>query len=175
MDYDSLFSGLDAGSDVWVYISHTPLTETQSKALIASLAEFSNGWSSHGRRVHAGYELVDAQMLVLGAWIEGGDISGCGIDKSLHLIDGFAAEHGFSWADSLSVIYRDTANSLHVVTRSEFRALVRNGSISANTVVVDSTIRVLSEIREGQLEKPASESWHSMVFKIPQLTVIQAS
>ena len=172
MDYKPLFADLNDASDVWVYVSTEPLSDDQSQALLRSLATFSEGWSSHGRAVHAGYQIIDSQILNLGAWIDGGDISGCGIDKSLHLIDGFAATHGFSWLDALSVVYRNTSNQLKVVSRPAFRQLVRNQTVTAETIVLDPTLRVLSDIRAGMLEKPASESWHSMVFQIPQLTAI---
>ena len=172
MDYKPLFADLNDASDVWVYVSTEPLSDNQSQALLRSLATFSEGWSSHGRAVHAGNQIIDSQILILGAWIDGGDISGCGIDKSLHLIDGFAATHGFSWLDALSVVYRNTSNQLKVVSRPAFRQLVRNQTVTAETIVLDPTLRVLSDIRAGMLEKPASESWHSMVFQIPQLTAI---
>ena len=143
------------------------MSDATTHQLRDTLNRFAGEWSSHGRKVQSDYQILENKILILAAHIEQGEISGCGIDKSLHLLDEYASQNGFGWVSALDVVFRDEQLHWQVVPRTSFRQLVKQGAVSASTIVLDSTISTVDELRNGQLEKPLSDSWHARVFRIP--------
>ena len=56
---------------------------------------------------------------------------------------------------------------MRVVPRPAFRALVRDGAVTAETPVFVTTLDSLGALRASGIERPAAESWHARVFRIP--------
>ncbi len=166
-DYTNLFPNLPGDSDVWVYTASRILSEKESAELASLLSQFAAEWSSHGRTVDSGFEVIDGQLILLGANIPGGDISGCGIDKSLQVLSDFSLTHDFRWVDSLSIVYRNSESKLSVESRAGFRTKVSAGEVTADTVVVDTSLRLLDSVRTGMLELKSADSWHGRLFHIP--------
>lgn len=170
-DYRALFPSLPDESDAWVYAADSVLSPRAVEELLALLSKFAGTWSSHGLSVSSGFTMIDRQILVLSAFIQNGDISGCGIDKSLHTIDSFASGAGFEWLDSLSVVFRDTDGQIRIASRSEFKEMVKEESVTSSTIVLDRTVRKLKAIRTGQFEIAAGDSWHGRIFSIPEQSI----
>ena len=167
IDYTDLFPNLPGDSDVWVYMASRFLSDKDSAELTSLLAQFASEWSSHGRKVDSGFEVIDKQLVVLGANIPGGDISGCGIDKSLQVLSDFSRTRDFQWVDSLSIVYRNSESELSVESRAGFRTRVASGEVTADTVVVDTSLRLLDSVRAGMLELKSADCWHGRLFRIP--------
>ncbi len=166
-DYHTIFPALDPSSKLWIYVANQKLTLNIVQDLEANLQSFIGAWSSHGRTVLADFQIVDQQIVILSAFVEQGEISGCGIDKSLHVLEQFAEKNGFEWLGHLSIMYRDESGHLHIVSRAQFRALAKEGVVTEATVVLDSSISSLSELRNGGFERSAGTSWHGRVFQLP--------
>ncbi|NQV72074.1 hypothetical protein HQ496_03050 [bacterium] len=171
-DYSTFFPTLSGSSKVWVYVASIAIDDSTAEKLTSVLFSFGNQWSSHGRIVLSEFDILDHQLIVLGAEVDQGGISGCGIDKSLHVLEEFARETGFEWVSALSIVYRDTEGLLKVVSRPEFRSEVKQGGVTDMTKVIDTSVSVLSEIREGKLEAQAGASWHARVFAIPASSTV---
>lgn len=171
-DYSTCFPELDPDSKLWIYVADRVLGDEVVRALHAKVASFAEMWSSHGRVVISDFKIVEAQIVLLGAFVEQGEISGCGIDKSLHLLEQFADESGFEWLSHLSVVFRNEKGSVVTVPRSEFRNLVKSGVVSESTPVFDTSISSLLELRKGHFERSAGTSWHGRVFEIPSSVTI---
>ena len=171
-DYSTFFPTLSDDAKVWVYVAAAALNDRTAENMSAVLYAFGNQWSSHGRIVRSEFDLLDQQIIVLGAEVDQVGISGCGIDKSLHVLEDFARENGFEWVSALSIVYRDTQDQLQVVSRPEFRNEVKQGSVTEISRVLDTSVSVLSEIREGKLEALAGASWHARVFAIPASSTV---
>ncbi len=167
IDYTNIFPSLPGDSDVWIYTASRVLSEKDSAELTSLLSHFASEWSSHGRTVDSGFEVIDRQLILLGANIPGGDISGCGIDKSLLVLSDFSLAHDFRWVDSLSIVYRNSESALSVDSRADFRAKVASGEVTSDTVVVDTSLRLLDSVRTGMLELKSADSWHGRLFQIP--------
>jgi len=166
-DYTDLFPNLPGDSDVWVYTASRILSDKDSAELTSLLSQFASDWSSHGRMVDSGFKVINKQLVLLGANIPGGDISGCGIDKSLQMLTDFSRTRDFQWVDSLSIVYRNSESELSVESRAGFRTKVASGEVTADTVVVDTSLRLLDSVRTGMLELKSADSWHGRLFRIP--------
>ena len=163
---DMLFPHLTDDSDCWIYASDRTLTSEEMDLLSSLFGRFSQDWSSHGRKVNAGFDIVDGRIMVVAAHISGGDISGCGIDKSLHLLQEVAESRSFSWVSALQIIYRSDEGEIEAVSRKGFKALAENGRVHTGTPVIDLSLRRLGDLRNRGMETPASLSWHGRLFAL---------
>ncbi len=169
IDYPSLFPEIKPSAKAWAYVANRPLSAQEETSLAETVNSFRAQWSSHGRLVHSAFAVLENQILILSADVQQGDISGCGIDKSLHLLNEIANNDGYEWASSLSIAFKDGNDRLRVVPRSEFKSLVKEGQVDQNTIVFDLSISHLQDIRSGLFELPAGASWHQRVFRLPAL------
>lgn len=118
-------TALDALPDdarAWLYITSEPLPEAAARHVANGLGAFFRDWRSHGRIVHGAAEVVGAQAIVVAATLDRGDISGCGIDQHVRVLDSLLADVNARHADTLAVAWTDDNGVLHVGTRAAFRA-----------------------------------------------------
>ncbi|ARA91709.1 MAG: hypothetical protein D6685_04065 [Bacteroidetes bacterium] len=164
-----LFSTLPDEARLWVYAADRPLTAAEQTTLTRRLMPFLASWTSHGRPVQGAMHLLHDRFLLVAAVLAGGaDISGCGIDASVHAVEEAAEAVGVRWLSPLEVLYRDDEGQIRHVPRSGFRQLVRAGTVTGATPVFDLSLTTVGALRAQGLERPASAGWHARVFRIPQ-------
>ncbi len=160
---NDLFSQLPDDSKIWIHVASRVLSSSESNNLSATVVHFSGEWTSHQRPVLSDFILIDDQILVIGAFVSDGDLSGCGIDKHEHILDAFATECDFEWVGPLSITYRTPDGVLQNTTRSEFSKVVLSNKLLDSTPVLDRGISDLTSARSG-VERPANQSWHGKHF-----------
>ena len=139
---NAAFDALPDSADCWVYASDRPLDTEEVRLLEGLFQSFEREWSSHGRKVVGACQVVDARVVVVAASVQQGDISGCGIDKSLHLLQDVAASRGFSWVSALQIVYRDSSGQLQVSSRKAFREEAAAGRVNEDTWIFRFVISV---------------------------------
>lgn len=149
---------------VWLYAAERPLDAEDVRAIEDGLAPFLASWTSHRRAVRGACGVIRERFLAIVAWAPDGDLSGCGIDKSVHQVEAVGRGRGITWHSSLDVAWRSDDGSIRTAARSVFRRAVAQGDVTSATPVFDLSIESLSELREGRFERPAAESWHARVF-----------
>ncbi len=160
----NVFDGLPDEADCWIYAADRTLSSDEADLLTALFDTFQQDWSSHGRKVAGACVVVDRRIVIVAAHVADGDISGCGIDKSLHLLQEVADSRSFNWASALNIVYKDAAGDIEVVPRRQFKVLAEEGRIDAETRVVDLSIRQLGALRSGGIMRPAGSSWHARLL-----------
>ena len=163
-----LFSDFPDEARVWIYPLSRALTAEEQATLTTRLNTFAEGWTSHQRPVLGATAVLHDRFLVLTARIIGGDISGCGIDKSVHAVESAVANLEAEVLPVLSIFYADAAGDVHAVSRGAFRKLVQAGTVDATTKVFDPSLTLLGDLRRGAFAQTAGESWHGRIFRIPQ-------
>lgn len=153
---------------LWIYAADRPLSARDQQALKQTLDNFTGDWSSHGRSVQGAIAIVEDRFLLLSATVEDGDISGCGIDASTRAIEEAAQEAGFTWLPALKILYRDAEGTVQHCSRQDFKALAKRGDITAQTPVFNTNLTTVGELRAGQFEQPAGQSWHARAFDLAE-------
>lgn len=149
---------------VWIYAADRTLGESEQIRLIELLDSFCANWRSHGRPVKSTATVIEGRFAVIAGEIPGGDISGCGIDASVHALDEAANELGLRWMPALSIHFRGSDGSISSVSRSEFRSMARSGDVTSRTRVFDLSLQSVGDLRAGRFEQPAESTWHGSVF-----------
>ena len=155
-----IFPDFPADARVWLYTARDPLTPGAEAALLGALRSFFGAWRSHGRIVRGEAAVLDHRFIAVTATVEGGSISGCGIDQHVREVERVAAEQGLAWASGLDVAYRDANGAVRMATRAAFRALGHAGEVGADTPVFALDVNTL-EALQSDFERPAAASWHA--------------
>ena len=164
-------SQMPSQARLWLYMTDRPLTDEEADLLLHRVDAFMETWSSHGRQVLGAAEFAEHRVLGLAAVVREGDISGCGIDKSVHVLEGIGESVGFGIEGGLQIHYRARDGVIQSTTRSEFRRLVQEGMVDGETPVFDLSVTRVGDLR--RLELPLRESWHARAFPLPGVGSVQ--
>ncbi len=163
----SLFDDMPATARLWVYTVDKPLNSETEALIDAQLSQFMAAWQSHGRKVLGRFTILEHRFILITADIPEAEISGCGIDASVHALEEAGKKHNFELLSGLHVLYRDEHGQVQNAARPAFRKLVRSDTVTGDTIVFDTSLTTLAQLRAGGFELPAQASWHAMVFRIP--------
>ena len=144
-------------SSVWIF-GITPALGNPDHVL-RLVDTFHRSWEAHGTPVTSGREIREGRFLVVAAE-KSSEKSGCSIDRMFGLIREIERNFEVAMLDANRVYFRDAAGVITDVARADF------GQVGApDTVVFDTTVTTLGEVRNGSWEKPASQSWHSALLR----------
>ncbi len=153
---------------LWIYTAEQNLTPDEATRAAEAFQGFLRQWQSHGRPVRGQAVILENRFLLLAAHIPGGTISGCGIDASVHAVEALSQHLGIHWLTGMQVSYRDADGHIRMASRPAFRGLVQSGTVTADTLVFDTALTTLGQLRQLGFERPAHASWHARLFRIPQ-------
>ena len=157
------FDDLPDHGRLWVFPSNRTLSDKEAQIFMGTVSSFLDTWAAHGVPLRCAAELRDNQFLLVGVDIDSELPSGCSIDSLVNQLRNVGADIGVSVVDHTPVWYRNGAE-IHAVSRAEFRAMAEAGTVTSTTTIFDSSLTTVHQLRDGNLERPASDAWHGRVF-----------
>ncbi len=160
-----LFPSLPDHASLWVWVADRKLDAEASEEVLERLRSFLGAWTSHGRAVRGDAAFIDHTILLIAGDVEAGDISGCGIDKSVHAIESAAADLGFEWVSGLDVVFSRSEDApIETASRADFRRLAKTGELGAKTVIYERSATTLGRLRSQGIATAASDTWTARYF-----------
>jgi len=160
----SRFEGLPDEARVWVYgFDRAPDADTRER-MSDVLDHFVKTWVSHDVPVAGAYAIVEDRFLVMAGHCTDG-ISGCSTDSSVRVVKAIRDHFGVDALDRSLVFFRDADGHVTSLSRVDFQRKVEAGVLGAGTVVFDTTIQHLSDLRAGRFETTFEKSWHAKAFQ----------
>jgi hypothetical protein len=144
-------------SHVWIFGVSPALDEARGQRLLQKVDAFLDEWAAHGAPITGARQLVEGSFLLIAA-DEHREKSGCSIDRMFGTLRALEQELGVTILDSGRIFYRD-ADGVRAVPRAGFRQ-----AATAETPVFDVTAETLGEVRSGQWERRAADSWHRQLL-----------
>lgn len=157
------FEELPDHGRLWVFPLDRDLTPAEQSTCLAIVDEFLEQWAAHGVPLRSGRELRDGRFLLVGVDVDAEAPSGCSIDALVNRLRTLGSDLGVTFIDHAPVWYRD-GGEVRSVSRSGFRALADEGGVTPETHVFDTTLTRIAQLRAGELEREASDSWHGRVY-----------
>ncbi len=149
---------------VWIYQSSRFLQADEIARIENILSEFVVQWTAHGNQLAGSFRIRYGLFLMLMVDEEKAMVTGCSIDKSVHLLKKIEQELGITWFDRMQIAYRDpNSGSINIVGRDAFSSLVKEGGVHADTIVFNNMLTLVDELDE-KWEVPLKDSWHARVF-----------
>lgn len=148
---------------VWVYTASRRLTDTEADFTRQQSAAFVQNWTAHNNALLAKAELVANQFLLLAVDETQAGASGCSIDKSVHFLEQLGQHLGLDWFERMRFGWVNEAGEIQMADRPEFAALRENGTISDDTLVVNTLVQKRGDLADQWL-LPYHQSWHRRLF-----------
>jgi len=165
------FHQLPPDARVWIYQANRSLTDAEMTATLPALARFAEEWTSHGRSLLASAEFRHQQFLVVGLNEGVAGASGCSIDASVRFVAQLEQQLGVELLEKSRLAFLP-AGTVQVMTRTELKAAIAAGALTANTPYFDNTIATKGEL-DTEWPRPAGQTWLARYFgqeeKNPQL------
>jgi hypothetical protein len=150
-------SRLSDDATVWIFPIAPPLGDPS--AMLRRVDDFLDSWAAHNVPVPAARDLRENRFLIVAA-AKDAEKSGCSIDRLFALVRMMERDLGVAMLDATLVFYRDANGAVADAKRSDFRELANE-----STIVFDTTVPTLGDVRRGAFERPARDSWHSALLR----------
>ncbi|MDH3208157.1 MAG: hypothetical protein OEO79_16265 [Gemmatimonadota bacterium] len=157
------FAELPDHGRLWVFPIDRPLTSAEADRCLAVVDAFLARWAAHGAPLRSGRELRHGRFLLIGVDEDAESPSGCSIDALVNQLRALGDEMGATFIEHSPVWYR-AGEGIVSVSRSEFKVLAGEEKVTPDTVVFDTSLTRLSELRAGRLEHAVRDGWHGRAF-----------
>jgi hypothetical protein len=157
------FALLPDEARLWVFASPADIPADRSAELLRRVDEFLEEWHAHGHPVVGGRDWRHDRFLLIAADEAATGVSGCSTDALFRVFKTAERDLGITLLDGSLIWYRD-ADGIASTTRAEFRERVKQGQVTADTIVFDNTAPTVGDARAGRWERPMRESWHARAF-----------
>src|SRR6185369_4343043 len=145
---------------VWVFGISPALDEAKRARFLSTIDSFLAQWAAHNQPITSSRDLVEGSFLVI-AVEHDAETSGCSIDRMFGTLRQLESELGVQILDANRVFVRHGDGHVDAVSRADFR---ERGDL--HTVVFDTIVERLGEIRSGRWERPAEQSWHRQLLRV---------
>lgn len=150
---------------VWIYQCNRFLQEEEIRRVEQILEEFVAQWTAHGSQLAGSYEIRYGLFIVLMVDEEQAMVTGCSIDKSVHLLKKIEQELGVSLFDRLVIAYRNhSGDAIQLASSDDFRGLLTEGGVNPDTTIVFNNMVTSANELDTKWEVPLKDSWHAKVF-----------
>jgi hypothetical protein len=152
---------LPGNSRIWLFGAGKEIPAGRVDDMLRLVDRFLSRWAAHGEPIDSGRTMIDDTILLVAADEENAP-GGCSLDDLFRFVAALEREFDVTLLEPLVFVRRD--GRLESMTRAEFRSAAANGEIDADSIVVDTLIERLEEVRAGTLERRAGESWHAALL-----------
>lgn len=132
---------------VWVYKTPRDLGQAEQKLVRERGAAFTTGWAAHGAPLDACVDVLHDRFVVIAVDEQQAAASGCSIDKSVGFIKDLEHDLNLMLTDRMFVVYEHEGR-LRSVRLQELPVLLKEGSITPDTIVFDDLVSTVGELRE---------------------------
>ena len=157
------FAGMPDEARVWSFGIERPLTEDERTEFLDTIDEFLVNWKAHGTPLTAARDFRHDRFLLVAVDERTAPPSGCSIDALVRVLRHEESRLGTRIVDNTPVWYLGP-DGVERVDRPTFRSRAAEGRVSPDTVVFDTTVTRVRQVREGTWEAPAAKTWHGRAF-----------
>ena len=157
------FENLPESARLWVFGAAAPVTGAACDALLAAVDTHLTGWAAHGAPLVSARAWRDDRFLAVAVDEAATGASGCSIDGFFRVLTSIEPHLGTAITDAGRVFWRDAQGAVQSATRQEFRALARDGAMTMDTPVFDTTVATVGAWR-AHFERAAATSWHARLL-----------
>ncbi|MBE8713409.1 ABC transporter ATPase [Sphingobacterium hungaricum] len=148
---------------VWIYQADRFFTEPEEAQALEILQAFVQDWTAHGNKLAGQVSIEYGLFVILQVDEAVANVTGCSIDKSVHLLKKIENELNINLFNRLLIAYKDGFNELQLVSNTVFQDLIDEGEVTEKTIVFNNMVTTYDEF-EDSWEVPFERSWHSKVF-----------
>ena len=157
---------LPAHSRLWLLAFEPlpdPATETR---LRRGLEEILTQWRHKGQVYQGEGVLLEPQLIAVAEPSLATQPSGCAIDGMLRKVHRLVQQLRLNPVDPGTSILVRQEGRMVAIPKAEIEARLNDGTLGADTPVLDLSLYSLADLRSGRLEAPLAETWVGRKFKL---------
>lgn len=148
---------MPAHARLWVYKTPRDLGQAEQKLVRERGAVFTAGWAAHGAALDACVDVLHDRFVVIAVDEQQAAASGCSIDKSVGFIKDLEHDLNLMLTDRMFVVYEMEGHT-RSVRLQELPVLIKEGSITPDTMVFDDLVSTVGELQE-RFRVPLRATW----------------
>jgi alkanesulfonate monooxygenase SsuD/methylene tetrahydromethanopterin reductase-like flavin-dependent oxidoreductase (luciferase family) len=148
---------MPAHARLWVYKAPRDLGQAEQKLVRERGAAFTATWAAHGARLDACVDVLHNRFVTIAVDEEQARASGCSIDKSVAFIKQLEHDLNLMLTDRMVVVF-EAGGKVQSCRLQELPALIRDGTLSGDTIVFDDLVGTVGELNE-RFRVPLRNSW----------------
>ncbi|MCB9163039.1 MAG: hypothetical protein H6592_01185 [Flavobacteriales bacterium] len=142
---------------VWVYKTARDLSQAEQNLVRDRGAAFTGTWAAHGDPLDAAVDILHNRFVVVAVDEEQALASGCSIDKSVGFIKSLEHDLNLMLTDRMVLVY-EGPNGITSCRLQALPELLKEGSITADTMVYDDLVPTLGDLRT-RFAMPLRATW----------------
>lgn len=167
-DMNIPFEQMPATAKLWIYASNRKLNAAEQETILAKGAQFVTGWTAHQQQLKAAFTILHDVFLVVAVDENYNEVSGCGIDKSVHFMQEIDREFNINLFNRLQ-IELFIGNELLLTNKQELSVMLQQGKVNEQTLVFNKTVTDKDSF-DKYFQKTLGQSWVYPSLKTLQST-----
>ncbi|HCZ33934.1 MAG TPA: hypothetical protein DHV93_11080 [Holophagaceae bacterium] len=151
----SPFAALPDDARLWLVAFDGPV---DAQFLTSEMEALLGRWRHKGVQYHGAWTLLEDRILAIAEPTLAVQPSGCAIDGMLRGVRQAAERLGLGLQDAEAVLTR-LPGGLRAFPRAELEACLADGTLGADTAVLDLALLTVGDLRHGRFERPLSATW----------------
>lgn len=152
-----LFEQIPDSAKIWIYASNRPLTITEQSDIQQLGVAFVETWTAHQQQLKASFIILHNVFLILAIDESYNEVSGCGIDKSIHFIQEVDKKYSLNLFDRLQIeLWQNT--DVIMTNKQKLSVMLQEGVVNEQSIVFNKTITTKKEL-EASFMIPLGLSW----------------
>ena len=151
------FEQMPANAKLWIYASNRKLTPTEQEAILAKGAQFVTSWTAHQQQLKAAFTILHDVFLIVAVDENYNEVSGCGIDKSVHFIQEIDREYAINLFNRLQ-IELFVNDELLLTNKQKLSVMLQEGAVNEQTPVFNKTVTDKDSF-DKYFQKTLGQSW----------------
>ncbi len=156
------FQALPDSSRLWLLALDQP---ARAEQLAPDMETLLGRWRHKGVQYTGAWALLEQRILAVAEPSLAAQPSGCAIDGMLRGVQQLVAKAGMDLADPSAVLVR-LGDGLQAMPRSDLEARLLDGTLTADTPVLDLALLTLGDLRGGKFQRPLAATWIGRKFKL---------
>lgn len=153
----TLYTDMPRDSKVWVYAANRILTEQELTEINLAGNDFTRSWTAHNQQLKASFTIFHNVFMVFMVDENHNEVSGCGIDKSVHFMQDLDKRYQLDVFNRLRLELWQN-NSVIITNKQKLSVMVQEGTVNEQTLFFNKNISTKKQFDE-QFQIPLSESW----------------
>ncbi len=152
------YESLSEMAKVWVYPSSRKFYQNELSEVEDKIKNFISEWKNEDPSFKASYRFLYDRFVVILAEEDESKLTNQDLDQVVVFILSLQIEYDIELLDRMNVCFKQ-GEYVQYKEVKEFKKLLKNKSVSKNTVVFDNLIQSKEEL-ENFWEVPITESWY---------------
>jgi hypothetical protein len=138
-DMNIPFEHMPAVAKLWIYASNRKLTTVEQEIILAKGAQFVTGWTAHQQQLRASFAILHDVFLIVAVDENYNEVSGCGIDKSIHFIQEIDREYNLNLFNRLQIELL-VNDAVLLTNKQKLAVMLQEGTVNEQTPVFNKTV-----------------------------------